>query len=660
MCGICGILGIEDSSLRESAVLLMMRSMIHRGPDDQGILSAPSATFGMRRLSIIDLAGGAQPIWNEARTLAVILNGEIVNFLSLRSELESLGHCFRSRSDTEVVAHAFESWGVSAFSRFRGMFALAILELPFGPSAPPSRLLLARDPLGIKPLYYSSIPTAFLFASEVRSLIASGLLHPSLSPDSLASYLLFGSLAEPSTLLDGVQSLPPGHYIELTPSSPRPVPRLFWSFASPGPIPPRHSSRSLSTSHPDPVAAVRSALNDAVSSHLLSDVPVGVFLSSGLDSSAIAAIATRLHPGIVTLTVVFPEKQFSEGALARRTARLIGSSHREILISGDEMLSHLEPALASFDQPSMDGVNTWFVSHAARSAGLKVALSGLGGDELFGGYPSFRWTPLLHRISSSMQSLPAPLRAASASAILALAGQSRADAARKFTAAWRFGHPAASSSSLSLPHPFFYTRSLFTPDAASQLLRGSSPLPPRAPWLAWLSSTASAVSRMDNFAAVSWLELRSYMLSTLLRDTDSMSMAHSLEVRVPLLDVPLVESVLSLSQSQKRPSSAPKALLVEALRGILPPEILVQPKRTFTLPWSSWLRGPLRDRLSESLSHLAPPLASILDPSRVHSVWLDFLSSRTSWSRPWSLFVLNEWVRSHLSSPSFREPPPSV
>jgi asparagine synthase (glutamine-hydrolysing) len=655
MCGICGILGPEDPSRREAAVLRMMNSMIHRGPDDHGQLSVPGATIGMRRLSIIDLAGGAQPVWNEARTLAVMLNGEIVNFRELRAELESLGHTFRARSDTEAVVHAFESWGIAAFERLRGMFALAILDLPHGLAAPPRRLLLARDPLGIKPLYYSQHAQTLLFASEVRALLTSGLLDPQLSPDSLVSYFLFGSVAEPSTLIEGIQSLPPGHYLELIPQSPHPEPRLFWRFASPDKAPPRASSATASgaqsSSSSDPVRAVRAALEDAVSSYLISDVPVGVFLSSGLDSSAIAALATRLHPGIVTLTVGFPEKQFSEEKQACRTASLIGSTHHEILISGDEMVSHLEAALSSFDQPSMDGVNTWFVSRAARQAGLKVALSGLGGDELFGGYPSFVRTPRLRRIASSMRALPGPLRSISAIAIKTLAGKSRADAIRKFASSWRSGARGL------LPHAFFYTRALFTPDAALQFLRGASSLPPQAPWLAWLADAASAASRMDDFAAVSWLEMRSYMLSTLLRDTDSMSMAHSLEVRVPLLDIPLVESVLSLTESQKRPIPTPKALLVEAVRDLLPPELLAQPKRTFTLPWSEWLRGPLRERVAASLSKLAPPLAAVLDSSRVIRVWKDFLASRTSWSRPWSLFVLNEWVHAHFSAPVFREPP---
>jgi asparagine synthase (glutamine-hydrolysing) len=653
MCGICGILGPEDPSLREAAVLRMMCSMVHRGPDDQGQLSVPGATIGMRRLSVIDLVGGSQPVWNESRTLALILNGEIVNFRELRAELESLGHTFRTHSDTEAVVHAFESWGVSAFERLRGMFALAILDLPHGKAAPPRRLLLARDPLGIKPLYYSERADTFLFASEVRSLIASGLLDPQLSRDSLASYLLFGSVAEPSTLIEGVQSLPPGHYFELTPQSLNPQPRPFSRFASldKGPSPAIPSSRAQSSPSPNPVRAVRTALEDAVSSHLIADVPVGVFLSSGLDSSAIAALASRLHPGIVTLTVIFPEKQFSEERLARRTASLIGSTHHEILISGGEMLSHLDTVLSSFDQPSMDGINTWFVSRAARQASLKVALSGLGGDELFGGYPSFSRTARLQRIASSMRALPAPLRSISAFAIETLAGKSRADAARKFTAAWRSG------ASSTLPHPFFYTRTLFTPDAALRLLRGASSLPPQTPWSAWLVDAAGAASRMDDFAAVSWLEIRSYMLSTLLRDTDSMSMAHSLEVRVPLLDIPLVEFVLSLTESQKRPSPAPKALFVEAVRDLLPPELLAQPKRTFTLPWVEWLRGPLRERVAASLSNLVPPLADVLDSSRVTRVWQDFLASRTSWSRPWSLFVLNEWVRANVQGPVLRESP---
>jgi asparagine synthase (glutamine-hydrolysing) len=637
MCGICGVVGVESSEVGEAAARRMMAAMVHRGPDEDGILLAPPVAVGMRRLSIIDLPGGSQPVWNETGTLAVVYNGEIYNFASLREELEAHGHRFRTRSDTEVIVHAYEEWGERSVERLLGMFSFAVVEMPQGPGGRASRIFLARDRLGIKPLYYAVVDGALFFASEVRTLLANGCIPPRLSPEAVRAYLLFGSVCEPGTLVEGVASLPPGHTISIVTGQPirNPEPKPYWD---PRGVVSLHDSGKPPAS---PVQHVRSLLEDAVASHLIADVPVGVFLSSGLDSTAIAVLASRARSGIHTFTVAFPDVEFSEAEKARRTAKRLGTEHRELTLSDPEMVAQLDEAVAAFDQPSMDGINTYFVSWAARQAGLKVALSGLGSDEIFGGYSSFRATASVARAANLARFVPRPLRAAAVAAF-ARAGMSGSspDARRKAGAAFLDPH--------LLPHPYFFTRLLFTPRSVESALRTEVPSLDTLPWYRWFSGAAAQARSMDSFTAVSWLELRAYLANTLLRDTDAMSMCHSLEVRVPFLHPPLVEYVLSLPESEKRDVLRPKALLVAALRDLLPDEIVAQQKRTFTFPWENWLRGSLGKRVESGLSDWSPVLEPQLGRDFALAIWQDFMRGRTTWSRPWSLYVLNEWVKRNL------------
>jgi len=621
----------------------MLRSIVHRGPDEEGTLVVPRFAAGTRRLSIIDLEGGHQPIWNESETLAVFFNGEIYNFRELRDELHALGHTFRTSSDTEVIVHAYEAWGPAGFERLHGMFAFALAEMPNGAAGPVKRVILARDRFGIKPLYYAVADGGLFFSSEVRSLLASGCIPAQLCSETITSYLLFGSVGEPQTLVEGVWSLPSGHYAEIEVGSRvdglRATP--YWSVDS---VAQAEDGGSGSTSRGGDVAVrVRAALESAVRSHLVADVPVGVFLSSGLDSTAIAALAARAQRDIHTFTVGFPDLEFSEAAQARQTAQQLGTQHSELQLSGDEMLARLDEAIAGFDQPSMDGINTYFVSWAARQSGLKVALSGLGSDEIFGGYPTFRTTASVARLATLAHLFPPVLRQAAAPAARMLKGSSaQTPVFEKAVAAWLA--PDA------LPHPYFYTRALFDPRAVAALVSATKSWQ-QAPWWQWLARAAAETKSMDSFSAVSWLELRFYMLNTLLRDTDTMSMHHSLEVRVPFLDPPLVQLLLSLPESQKRGAS-PKALLIAALGDLLPADIIRGRKRTFTFPWEKWLRGPLRSRVTAGLADWSSALAPVVSRDFALRVWDNFERGRTTWSRPWSLYVLNEWAKRHLCAES--------
>jgi asparagine synthase (glutamine-hydrolysing) len=634
MCGIAGIIGIDCTETGEIALRSMLASIVHRGPDEEGTFIAPRVAIGTRRLSIIDLPGGSQPVWNESGTLAVVFNGEIYNFRALRSDLESLGHRFRTRSDTEVIVHAYEAWGDDCVRHLQGMFAFAVVELPGESRRPPARVFLARDRLGIKPLYYTLASGAFYFASEIKAIVASGVVQPSLSSEAIASYLLFGAVSEPAGIIDGVFALPPGHSLAIDPADPAATiePRSYWDVES--------FSRQAPHDGP-PARCVRTLLENAVEGHLVADVPVGVFLSSGVDSTTIAALASRVQRGIHTFTVAFPETEFNEAEIARRTANSLGTDHREIPISGDEMLSRLDEAIAAFDQPTADGLNTYFVSWAARQAGLKVALSGLGSDEIFGGYTSFRATRQFARIAGIGRILPrGPRRFAVAQMEKAKLPGVSVDRLRKMS--------AVLDSAGAFPHPYFFMRLLFTPrPMASALQQNTSQSAPDS-WSRWLAEAVQQSRGMETFTAVSWLELRSYMLNMLLRDTDAMSMSHSLEVRVPFLDTQLVEYVLSLPESAKRSGNRPKSLLIDAVRDLLPPEIIAQRKRTFTFPWEVWLRGNFRERVEASFAAWSPALGRHINPEFPRAVWNDFLERRTTWSRPWSLFVLNEWTKHNI------------
>ncbi len=652
VCGICGVAFASGSKEAESRVRAMAAAMRHRGPDEEGFLTgdrrAPGLALGMRRLSIIDLAGGQQPVWNETRDVAVVYNGELYNYRELRERLVLLGHRFATQSDTEILVHAWEEWGEECLTELRGMFAFALLDLR-GRFATAPLLFLARDPLGIKPLYYTQTAEGFAFASEVRALLASGIVPKQISQDALTSYLLFGSASEPVSMVEGVFSLPPGHRMLLYVPERRRVPRArpWWDAQTSPAMRDARKPKDMESA----AQKLRPLLEDAVRAHLIADVPVGLFLSGGLDSGAIAALAARAQEGIQSFTLSFPGTAYDEAPLARKVAERCGTKHTEVPLDGGAILARINEAVAALDQPSMDGINTYFVSWAAREVGLKVALSGLGGDELFAGYASFANTALLKRLTSLAWFVPRPLRRAIAPLMSSALGMRMArDAAAKAVAAW--------IDPDTLPHPYFYARALFPPSQLERLMEpryrpssvGTDGVTLEPTWLGWLDRTASEARKLDPVAGTAWLEMRCYMASTLLRDTDSVSMARSLEVRVPLLDTPLVEFVGSLPDEARHRARAQKALLVEALGELVPEEILGQQKRTFTLPWEEWLRGTLRPRLESSFADIAPSLAPHLRIEGVRSVWAAFLEGRTSWSRPWALYVLNEWCRHHLAA----------
>ncbi len=637
MCGIVGILA-HNARLSPDILERATQSLGHRGPDDSGMIllrdSVPTPVeigLGNRRLAILDLSPLAHQPMHDAETGNwIVYNGEIYNFREIRDELQKVGASFVSHSDTEVVLKAYAHWGEACLAKFRGMFAFAIWD------AGRHRLFIARDPMGIKPFYYARAGSYFVFASEVRTLLGTGLVPPRIEPAGLINYLTFGSAYDPLTLVEGVRALPAGHTLTWEDGALRQS--SYWDLvgesATGG-----WASESFAQNERQAVERLQPMLEEAVRLQLVSDVPVGVFLSGGIDSSALVSILSRSGITASTFSIVFREADFSEAEHSRAVAARFHTDHHEINVSQTDVLAAIPDALGAMDLPTLDGINTYFVSRETRRAGVKVALSGLGGDEVFAGYSSFQTVPRMERFAKAWKQVPRMVRGPFASAFTALSAAS--DQNRKLA--------SLAGDNGRVLHPYFLSRMLFTPGQRDLLFKNT---PGPAADMAddaqrdWLQRALP----LDAINRVSYLESRCYMLNTLLRDADFMSMSQGLEVRVPLIDHQLAKAVLALPGSWKL-NGKPKKLLVGALAGALPDEIIHRPKRGFTLPFEHWMRQELRAEIEPVLLNKRiseGPLGKLLQARQVEQVWKDFLNGTTSWSRPWALYVLQRWCELHL------------
>ena len=617
MCSIAGVFGLREA---REAVVRMNEAQRHRGPDDQGVVECGDVVLGNTRLAIIDTSpAGHQPMNDPETGNWITYNGETYNFKELRREL---GDEWTSNTDTEVVLQAYRKWGVDGFRRLRGMFALALWDNQ------QRRLILARDPLGIKPLYYYATADRLVFASELRALLASGLVPSRLSAEGVDSYLANGSVAAPLTIVNGVKQLLPGHYLEVKKN----VEVREIEFAV-------TRSEQAPKLRDEAVARLREELEESVRLHLVSDVPLGVFLSGGMDSSALVAVMSRIsEQRPKTFSVIFDEPAFTEAPFSRAVAARFETDHQEIRLSEDRLLSILPDALAAIDQPTMDGINTFVVSQAVKSAGITVALSGLGGDELFAGYPSFRRALKVDAIS------PVARRVLRAVSGVAKNGSVQRNKFRQLMNSE--GTPA---------DVYRISRQLFSQDAIASIRSalGEMVAPTRyrgvVLTLPKCDSDADSGCDSDVVNAISRLELSGYMANTLLRDTDAMSMAHSLEVRVPFVDTKLVDYVLSLPGRWKldRGSSTPKPLLADALADLLPRDFLSRPKMGFTLPFEKWLQNNLRTEVTSVFQDSPALSAPGLSSDAVKNLWRNFLQKprAVGWSRPWSIYVLAKWCQ---------------
>jgi asparagine synthase (glutamine-hydrolysing) len=581
MCGIAAHI-----SSHGQAAALDLALITHRGPDGQGEWSSSDGRFwlGSTRLAILDLSPtGAQPMIDPETGNVIVSNGEIYNHLELRAELGDLG--WRGTSDTETLLLGYRVWGRDLLERLKGMFAFAIYDRAL------SQLLVARDRFGIKPLYFVADKNGLRLGSEVKLLRGP---HSKSTPGTIAAYLQRGACPEDKLLYPEIEMVPAGHALTIKDTGERESWR-YW---------PR--SKEFVSSRESAPQKIRALLETAVEEHLLSDVPVASFLSGGVDSSIVTALAAqRLGRRLQTFTIGFDITGFDESPIAVQVAERYGTTHRCLRLSEAEVIESVREAVDHFDLPSVDAINTYIVSRAVARHGIKVALSGLGGDELFGGYPSFHDVPRLKWLTK----LPRTLRRMFGGGRLADLPN---DADTLELARWR--------------RRFFTAEMLAEAGLPNEVERCELP-----------------VELPDDFARISWAELTGYMREMLLRDSDQMSMAVSLELRVPFLDHRLVEYSLGLPAAEKKIGDRPKGLLIEAARDLLPRAVYERPKAGFALPMGEWMRGPLASFVAEGLDEVLRQ--KLLRNDFVDRLRLQFQHRQIHWTRLWSLVVLGHFLR---------------
>ena len=620
MCGIAGIASPSPNPRYTSAVEKMVAAIRHRGPDSSAIQGFGECALANTRLAIVDLSErGRMPMCNEDSTVWITYNGECYNADELRPQLVSKGHRFRSTTDTEVIIHLYEECGERCVEYLNGMFAFAIWDTRA------KKLLLARDRLGIKPLYYFTDETEIIFASEIKALLASGLVPSKLDPAGIRAFLQLGHIPAPWSAIKNVKPLDPGHIGIWQNGNFRP--RCYWRIPQ--------SSAIRSNESPEEIAGgLRNLLVKSSRQQLMSDVPIALFLSGGVDSAVLGSLMRHVGAEKITaLTIGFEEKSFDESESSARTAELLGISRRVIRLPGSQMAESLDHAFWAMDQPTVDGLNTYWISRAANEAGFKVALSGQGGDELFGGYQSIEWFDRFSHWADWLQPVPKNI------------GHGLLDHSQ-FPFRWR-----KLSYLVGSDDPFvaaqLAVRVLFLESDVHELLdpaltesNGASEATQHIQY--WAKQTTG----QDLRERVSFLDFPAHLEARLLRDGDAMSMAHSLEIRPVLLDHAVVEYVMGLPPKQRLQK---KQLLLAAMRGVLPEalasDLANRPKRTFTFPFARWLGNDLRSAISRTFEPERLRLAGVLKPSAVQVLWQRYLRAPESvgWSRLWSVFVLARW-----------------
>ncbi|MEK7314671.1 MAG: XrtA/PEP-CTERM system amidotransferase [Candidatus Eisenbacteria bacterium] len=626
MCGIAGILDTRDRRRHDHAILERMSETIHhRGPDAFGFHEEPGVALVHRRLSIIDLSGGKQPLYNEDGRIVLVYNGEIYNFPALIDELTALGHVFKTRCDTEVVVHAWEAWGERCVDRFRGMFAFALWDMDR------RTLFLGRDRLGVKPLYYASLPDGtFIFGSELKAILCHPGVSPDLDPCAVEEYFAYGYIPEPRTILRQVRKLPPAHTLTIRHGEPVPEPHEFWDVSF---------SSTVQGSEKAVGEELIERLREAVRIRLVSEVPLGAFLSGGVDSSAVVALMAGLSPDPVnTCTMAFGERGFDESDFAQDVAQRYATSHQVERVSSDsfDLVSRLADL---YDEPFADSsaIPTYRVCGLARKR-VVVALSGDGGDENLAGYRRYRW----HVYEDGLRRmLPESIR----QPLFGLMGRiyPKADWAPRFLRAKTTFQGIARDS----VDGYFHSVSLFGTQQRRELfsdsfrrgLQGYNAVEV-------LRRHARRAPVEDSLSMVQYLDLKTYLPGDILTKVDRASMAHSLEVRVPLLDHPLVEWMAKIPPSLKLRGNEGKYVLKRALEPYLPADILYRPKMGFSVPLTSWFRGPLRERMREAVLGPSMRELGIFNFTTIERMVDHHQAGRRDYSAPlWSLLMFESSLK---------------
>lgn len=624
MCGISGIYGLKDEHAAGGIIRMMNDKLVHRGPNDEGVYTDVNIALGHRRLSIIDLSSaGHQPMNSSDGRYSIVFNGEIYNFQEIKNKIcESQNPAsqiqFKTQSDTEVLLAAYQIWGKECLDLLNGMFAFAIWDRHS------KELFIARDRLGIKPLYYYQNETCVLFASEVRALLASEIVPRIASKDGIIDFLRYQTIHAPNTILKDVYMLMPGHCMQISKEGFKIT--EYWNLKN------TISKESEGKSYKEVGTDIKELLLASVERRLISDVPFGAFLSGGIDSSAIVGLMSQVsNRQVKTFSVVFDESEFSEAKYAKMVARKFNTDHHELKLTPNDFLNELPSGLSAFDHPTADALNTYVVSKLTKEAGITMALSGLGGDELFAGYDIFKRSAKLNN-RQSLWNIPSGLRKVTGKLLMGVKDTVSSEKINQLL--------SLSNGRFSSTYPI--SRQFLNDDLISKLLLQKK-LPENSIYALLNKQFDIDSSDIAFLSKVSIAEISTYMQNVLLRDTDQMSMAHALEVRVPFLDYKLVEYVLGVSDEYKFPHYT-KKLLVESLGDLLPPEIVHRPKMGFLFPWDSWLRNELKDFCEQKLVQLGEN--DLFDKEVLIDYWTSFLKGdkKINWARIWIFVVLSNWL----------------
>ena len=625
MCGICGVFFVNrDWRVLGEVVARMNRRMVHRGPDDEGFFVEENVGLAMRRLSIIDVKSGHQPLANENRDVWIVFNGEIYNHAELRVDLESKGHQYRTRSDTESIVHLYEQYGQDCVKHLRGMFAFVIWDRR-------KRVLFAaRDRLGIKPFYYRWDGKSFLFGSEIKTILAYPGVDPEFDRSTLAEYLTFGYLTGPQTMYAGIRKLMPGHTLELSEGG-QPRIERYWDLSG--------KVDGTPLSHNFYVRTYREKLESAVRSHLMSDVPLGVFLSGGLDSSAVAALTAKIRGAqIQTFAVGYGEEQFSELPYARQVAAHIRSDHHEVRMSREEFFESLPRLIWHEDEPIVwpSSVSLYYVARLARRK-VTVVLTGEGSDETLAGYTRYAWTLLNSKMDRTYRRLtPAFLRSWLRKGIGSAPLSASLHRKLEHTFLMRDGGS----------WPSFYFDNFYSAFSASEFAELLTPEALEASGEAYKGSMEPwEHSSGDLLHRLLYTDINSYLIELLMKQ-DQMSMAASIESRVPFLDHPLVEFTARIPANEQIKGMAGKFILKEAVEDLLPHDIIYRQKMGFPTPWAYWLAGPQFEQIETLLTEPRSAARGLFRPDMLSRIFAEHRSGhRDHGNRIWRLLNLEWWQR---------------